>query len=570
MTSLLSRFQQRKVVQWALAYAAAAWLILQVLQLLSDTYTWPPVLTRVAPVVLVTGLLVVLVLAWFHGERGAQRYTLTELGLIAVILLLGGVASTVVARRSPPAPRAFADAGIAQASVAVLPFVNMSGNPENEYFSDGITEEILNKLARVPGVHVAARTSSFAFKGKSEDIAEIGRKLRVRHIIEGSVQRANNRARITVQLINAKDGYHIWSERYDRDLSDIFAVEDEIAAAVARNLEKHFSPGGHTHGTPVSEAHDLYLLGLQSWGRRNLNNVRQAISYFERAIAADSTYPQAHAGLALGLAVLPLYDPNLEADATRTKATLGRGKTAARTALRLNPELAEAHAALGTIADYENDQATAERELRAAIRINPNYATAHQWLAEALQHAGRYDEALAEARRAVLLDPLSAVTNAALGKVTMTTPDLDGVIQAFSRSMQLDSQFVFTNRDLGFISLENRRFDVARKALRSHFRQVGIDTTMVDLLIGAVESGHDKPAVLAFLESDTNQAKLRGFEVVLYKLIGEDTRALERARELAVATRANEYRRFNMLSHLRLFRSYRELSGDPRFPASMR
>ena len=297
------RVRQRKLVQWAVAYLAAAWLILQVLSLLAEPFAWPGVVLRAATVLLGVGFIGVLVLAWYHGERGRQHVSGIELILLAVVLALAGAAVWWV-RDDSPDQRADAQPviSVGRNSIAVLPFLDLSPGKDHEYFSDGITEEILNALARVERLRVASRTSSFSFKGRNVPIDEVGKRLRVQHVLEGSVQRSGERIRVTAQLVDAANGYHLWSERYDRELQDIFAVEDEISRAIVQSLEVEIT-GGHqdplvARATESQEAHDLYLKGRYFWANRTPDGLRRAIQYFEQATQLDPNYARAYQGLA--------------------------------------------------------------------------------------------------------------------------------------------------------------------------------------------------------------------------------------------------------------------------------
>jgi serine/threonine-protein kinase len=293
---------------------------------------------------------------------------------------------------------------VEQASIGVLPFANMSNDPENEYFSDGITEEILNALARIPALKVAARTSSFALKGKSLDISEIGERLKVRTVLEGSVRRVNQRVRITAQLINAADGYHLWSERYDRDVEDVFAIQDEIARTIVDRLKvKLGSAESEAIGkgqTENVEAYELYLRGRHCWNRWQLwGMMEKAMGYYEAALAKDPDYGLAHHGLADAYSTIGLYAFAPAAE------VIPKAKAAALSAVDLAPELAETWTSLGFVHMLSWDWKAAETALLRAIEINPQYASArilHAWLLTILGHDS---EALEEARRGQELDP---------------------------------------------------------------------------------------------------------------------------------------------------------------------
>jgi len=305
---------------------------------------------------------------------------------------------------NPPAVTSRVVREVEQASIGVLPFTNMSNDPENEYFSDGITEEILNALTRIPALKVAARSSSFALKGKSLDISEIGERLKVKTVLEGSVRRVNQRVRITAQLINAADGYHLWSERYDRNVEDVFAIQDEIARTIVDRLKvKLGSAEYEAFGkgqTENLEAYELYLRGRHCWNRWQLWGMMQkAMGYYEAALAKDPDYALAHHGLADAYSTIGLY-----AFAPATEV-IPKAKAAAFRAVELAPELAEAWTSLGFVHMLSWDWKAAESTLLQAININPRYASArtlHSWLLTIL---GRHSEALEEARLGQELDP---------------------------------------------------------------------------------------------------------------------------------------------------------------------
>jgi len=250
---------------------------------------------------------------------------------------------------SRPAPRRWIVP--AAPSIAVLAFADMSPGKDQEYFADGLTEELLNLLAKVPGLRVAARTSAFAFKGKNEDVAQIGQKLHVAHILEGSVRKAGDQIRITTQLINVSDGFHLWSETYDRRITDVFAVQDEIAKAVvsALKLQLLAAPGSKERRTTSAEAHDLYLKGLYLWNQRSPDALLRAADFFREAIRADPGYALAYVGLADAIQVRTGY-------AWIRSSELGaQAKAAALHALELDPDLGEAHASLGIMLTNEFD-----------------------------------------------------------------------------------------------------------------------------------------------------------------------------------------------------------------------
>jgi TolB-like protein/tetratricopeptide (TPR) repeat protein len=424
--SLWTRLRRRKVVQWGIAYAAGSWGLLQGLAYATATFHWPAMLQPLATLGLLIGLPIVLVIAWYHGDRGQQRVTAAELAIITLLFLVGGAmfwrydreSSTGAAMAPAAAPSTAASTGaptvaehaaeVPDNSIAVLPFVNMSGDPAADYFSDGISEEILNVLARTPELQVAARTSSFAFKGQQKEVPLIARELKVRMVLEGSVRRQDQKVRITAQLIDAKTGFHLWSETYDRELKDIFAIQDEIARAIGEKMKVQLVRSGSgavaSAGTTSLEAHDHYLRGLTLWQRRREAELWQAIDEFERAIAIDPAYAPAYGGLALAYGVVADYSSRISiADATY------RSTNAAEMALALDPSLPEAYAALGSVASYEVRRPTARALYQRAIALRPSFATAYQWLGTSTMGGGDPVSGLASLERASTLDPRSLV-----------------------------------------------------------------------------------------------------------------------------------------------------------------
>jgi TolB-like protein/Tfp pilus assembly protein PilF len=418
MTDFIARLKQRKLVQWALAYIAASFALIQVLDVVAHQFGWPDGLQRGITLVLIIGFVVALVLAWYHGERGAQKVSGTEIVILALLLAIGGGLLWRLARNASSTPSSINVAANANAaasavsadrkSIAVLPFVNMSGDKDNKYFSDGVSEEILNVLARTPDLHVAARTSSFSFQGKAMEIPAIARALGVRMVLEGSVRKQGDRVRITAQLIDAATDLHVWSQTYDRQLKDIFAIQDQIAKAIGDELEVKLAgtpqPGKNSVGTTNVKAYDLYLRGIALWQTRRGDALWQAIDLFDQSTRADPKFAQGYAGQALVYAVIGDYSARIPYAETMARAT-----DSAERALALDPSSAEAYAALGQVAVYELRRATADALLSRAIALRPSFATAYQWRGTQLTSNGDLAGGLASLERASALDPRSLV-----------------------------------------------------------------------------------------------------------------------------------------------------------------
>ncbi|HEY2797827.1 MAG TPA: protein kinase [Thermoanaerobaculia bacterium] len=360
--------------------------------------------------------------------------------------------------RATSAPRVSGPVdGVAEASVAVLPFRNMSADPEAEYFSDGVTEEIISVLGHIPALRVAARTSCFAFKGKDTDVRQIGRELGVRTVLEGSVRQAGRRLRIHAQLVDVATGYHLWSERFDRELEDVFAVQDEIARSIAETLEPRLT-GGRAAALPERptkdvEAYDLYLKGRHFW---KLRRMREAIDCFERAAARDPEYAAAYTMIADSYAIWGFYG------GISTWEAYGRARAAAERAQELMPDSADVHLSLGVIEHYYGwDSGREQRELRLAIERNPKLADAYFWLAICLAVAGRFEDALETGRRGVALEPHSANAQAALAWAYAGRRRFEEALPELRKAVAHDSDAAFPLWSLGMILHQVGQLDEA-------------------------------------------------------------------------------------------------------------
>ncbi len=325
-------------------------------------------------------------------------------------------------------------------SIAVLPFANMTDDPNQQYFSDGLTEGILNSLAHLSDLKVPARTSSFQFRGKEVDLREVGRKLGVQKVLEGSVQRQGNQLLIYAQLINVEDGYHIWSQQYKENADDVFAVQDKIANAIAEKLEVTFLSGEQQikteKPTQNKEAYELYLKGRFVWNKRLPSELKKGINFFTQAIELDPLYAEAYSGLADCYTALGFgsFLPPRDAFPKATEAALR--------ALELDSTLAEPHASLGYCRLYYNrDWAGAEKEFQTAIRLNPKYEIAYDWYGIYLTAMGRFEEAKAVIRKAEDLDPLSPNFSADMGLNLFMGGDYDQSIKELQATIELNPRF---------------------------------------------------------------------------------------------------------------------------------
>ncbi|MGD2032717.1 MAG: tetratricopeptide repeat protein [Gammaproteobacteria bacterium] len=457
--SFIDEIKRRNVARVGVLYVVAAWLLLQVTDVLSSLLPVPVWTGSLVFILLVIGFPLVLIFSWIYEltpegikrEKDVDRSqsvtgeTGRKINILIIVLLVLAIATvlldrfipheapvveqatveeTEAARAEEPAdPAAMVAqkfAPPADRSVAVLPFVNMSGNPENEYFSDGLTEELLNVLAKMDGLRVAARTSSFRFKGEVGDPAEIGEALNVNHLLEGSVRQSGDRIRITAQLINASDGYHLWSETYDRTLDDVFAIQDEISRAVASALEVRLL-GGPDAASPVRvatrnmAAYNAYLKGTQLLAGSGVDTYRAAEALFEEALRLDPDFAAAHAGLARAWVDLANWGT------LDFRDTLPKVQEQIDKALAIDPQLPDAWVLKAWIRYWSDpvrrDRAGTAEDLRQALELEPGNVRASEWLAFVLAQMGERDEAVNVLEEAIERDPLSVALRLQMGAI---------------------------------------------------------------------------------------------------------------------------------------------------------
>jgi adenylate cyclase len=420
--AFLAEFRRRRVGKVAVAYGAVAWAVTESASVVLPALGVPEWAMTFLVVFLLVGFPIAMVLAWVFdvSPTGIQRTeplpadasrpqmqfrTRAAFG-VAVLLAMTGLGYLLYERGLGRA-----EASGKHNSIAVLPFTNLSGDASKDYFSDGMSEELLNLLARVPGLKVAARTSAFAFKGRNIDIREVGKELGVETVLEGSVRQAGEQVRVTAQLIDTETGFHLWSETYDRKLQDIFAVQDEIAKAIVDKLRIELAPNEQALAqrdqapTQNVEAYELYLQGRAIWKRRGEDNLLRAIDMYQAALARDPAFARAHAALASAYVVLPGYTKD-KGDEPKFS---GLAEQSARQALALDPNIGEAHAVLAQSNSDQGNLLDAESGFFFAISLEPNEPTPHHWYSILLGKVGRLDAALEQARRAYELDPTSPV-----------------------------------------------------------------------------------------------------------------------------------------------------------------
>lgn len=441
-----ANLRRRKVVQWGIAYAAGAWGLLQGLEYFSEAFHWPEQLRQVAILAFLAGLPIVLVVAWYHGDRGQQRVTATELAILTLLFMLGGgifwrydqrsepTSTTATARAAAPTPATAEE----RPSIAVLPFENRSRLQDDAFFVDGIHDDILTQLSKVGAMRVIAGTSVEQFRDTKLTTKEIGETLGVATVLEGGVQRAGERVRIRVQLIDTNTDAHLWAESYDRELTvaNMFAIQSEVAAAIAGALKATLTADekARVDAVPTQSlgSWEAYQLGKQRMALRTSAGLADAERFFREAIDLDPNFALAYVGLADALTL------QIEYSGAARESTLSNAEKAVAVALRLDPSLAEAWASSGLIAQNREEFDRAESLYQRAIQLNPNYAPARHWYNYTLRLVGRLEESLAQIQRAAEIDPLSAVINQQLGGTLAATGRFEEAQAAIRRAITID------------------------------------------------------------------------------------------------------------------------------------
>ena len=484
MNEFFRRLKQRKLVQWTLAYVAAAFALLQGIDIVAQRFGWPEQTMRFVIIALSVGLFVTLVLAWYHGERGAQRVTGTELLILALLLAIGGglLWRFVSIARGPTeqsgAARASAESKseINAKSVAVLAFANLSDDKGSEYFSDGISEELLTVLQKIPGLHVAARTSAFSFKGKNATAQEIGQKLGVAHLVEGSVRKAGDVVRIAARLTQANTGEEQWSENYTRNLKDVFAVQTELAQTIVEQLKGQLTGGAanpetkaaiqaqvqaaEKGGTKNVEAHESYLQGRFFLNRHSEKETGQARVAFERAVELDPNFALAWAGLAQ----THVWDCNYGTEGGQKgfNDRLAAARDAVERALAIEPDLPDAlypKAMIETNFDYHWKGAA--ETLRKALALAPQDPALLMEAGNLAQARGELTQGLDLFRRAVALDPVNAQARAFLASSLSGSGHQEEARAEYAREIELNPSAPNSYAGMGTTYLLQGKFEEA-------------------------------------------------------------------------------------------------------------
>src|SRR5881227_3096723 len=579
--NFFSELKRRNVYKVAVAYIVAGWALSQGIAQVLPVFDVPNWAIRLIVLLIMIGLPVALSLAWAFEitPEGIKRtaaadavgqhsrgHTWIYIVIVAALLLiglffLGRYSAGNKESGLPPA----AAGSLPQKSIAVLPFDNLSRDPDNAYFSEGVQDEILTRLAKVADLKVISRTSTQHFKSAPENLRDIAKQLGVTNILEGSVQKAADQVRVNVQLINALTDAHLWADTYDRKLTDIFAVESEIAKTIAETLQAKLTGSEKSSiakaPTVNPEAYELYLKGRFFWNKRTGDDLRKSIEYLKQATAKDPGYARAYAALADSYGLLRFYGGASPAE------SVVPAEAAAKKALELDDSLAEAHASLGLIATEELEVNRGVNELERAIQLNPNYATAHHWLGLALATLRQSDRSVGELKRALELDPLSMIINADLSILYLYAHRYDDAEAQARKTLEIDSHSFVAHYYLGAaLQLTSR----LKEAIPEFQKAVELnnDPYSIALLTQAyARNGQTDEArkLLARLNEMAKSAEVPEYALALaYTSLGEKERAIE-ALEQGFAGGNKSY-----LFLLPGDPFLDDLRGDPRFEALVR
>jgi TolB-like protein/Tfp pilus assembly protein PilF len=537
--SFFAELKRRNVYKVAVAYAVVGWLIAQIATQIFPFLEIPNWVVRLVIVLIAIGFPIALVIAWaFEATPAGIKRTEDADAMPAagqkkhawIFVVFVGAALSIslffigryIGRNNAGAPE------LPAKSIAVLPFDNLSRDPDNAYFAEGVQDEILTRLAKVADLKVISRTSTQRFKSAPDNLPQIAKQLGVMHILEGSVQKANDQVRVNVQLINAMSDAHLWADTYDRKLTDIFAVESDIAKTIADALQAKITGSEKqmmaAQPTSNTEAYELYHKGRSLWEKRSGDNIPKAIAFYKQAIERDPNYALAYAGLASAYIILPFW-----AGADRLDA-YSKAEDAALKALHLDSNLAEGHLALGKVYFWKIDLAASLREYQRATELKPNDAGAHHWLGnDALAALGRFEEAIAEVKHAVELDPLSPVINTDLGTTFYYAHRYDESARQLRKTLEIDPTFFYAYFNLG-IALQAKGDLSGAISEYEKAKQLSDNTFVSTLCAQAKAHAGDKDAALRMLSDldkiSQNREVLGYYRALLYLSLNNRGEAL--------------------------------------------
>lgn len=586
--SFFAELRRRNVYKVAIAYGVVAWLLIQIASQVFPFFEIPNWAVRFVVLAIIIGFPIALILAWAFEvtPEGVKRTEAADAadersrGVVWIYIIAVGAAlsvslfilgrytvrreasSEVGARQRMAGNRAIQQSVI-EKSLAVLPFANLSGNPENAYFAAGIQDEIITRLAKIGQLKVVSCLTTQPFKSSPDDVPAIAKQLGVANVLQGSVQRSADEVRVNVQLVKAETDTHLWADTFDRKLTDVFQIESDIAKNIAEKLQGKLtgSEEDAISAKPTSdlEAHQLYLKGRYLWNRRTGDNLKKALGYFQQAAEKDPNYALAYTGIADSCALIPVYGAGAPHD------YYPRAKAAAQKAVQLDDTLGEAHTSLANVFFRYLELAQSATEFERSIELNPNYPTAYQWYGRlTLLAMGQFDRAMTEAKRAVELDPISPIGRTDVATVYMVARHYDEAIAQLRNTLETDPDFYWAHRQLG-LSLELK--GAPRDAIVEYQRAAQLnDDPRVLAFIGHAQAsiGRQTEArqILAQLTDASKTRYISGYSfAVVHLALGEKDQALD-----WLEKDAREGTGFE-INFIKVDPYLDPLRGDPRFEA---
>ncbi|HEY4256792.1 MAG TPA: tetratricopeptide repeat protein [Candidatus Udaeobacter sp.] len=578
LSNFFAELKRRNVYKVAVAYIVGGWALSQGIAQVFPVFDIPNWIIRLIVLLIIIGLPIALVLAWMFEltPQGIKRTEDVDPAAVArapkkhawiYVVVVGALLSIglfLLGRYTASNTASAARAELPAKSIAVLPFENLSRDPDNAYFCEGVQDEILTRLAKVADLKVISRTSTQKYKSATDNLREIAKQLGVMHVVEGSVQKATDQVRVNVQLINAMTDAHLWADTYDRKLTDIFTVETEIAKTIADTLQAKLSGSEKKliakAPTANSEAYELYLKGRFFWNKRTPSELRKSIDYFRQATALDPNYAQAYAAEAQAWVILPSYNGGAPKDCGPP------AESAIKKALALDETCSDAYTALGNFRSvYEFNFPGAKKEYERALELNPNDSTAHHWYgSDVLAALGDSEREIAEMERARELDPLSLVINTNLGVAFVHAGRWDDGINQLRKTVEMDESFYFARWSLG-AALEDKG------ELSSAMAEYQKAMALADDPIAPAYSGHlngklgrqdEAIKILGkLLERSKSEYVDPYYLAIVYLGLGQ------REQALSALEKSYEDRNGNNLEYIRVDPFLGPLRGDPRFEA---
>ncbi len=571
--NFFAELKRRNVYKVAVAYAVVGWLLVQIATQVFPFFDIPNWAVRLVVLAIVVGFPIALVIAWAFEltPEGLKRTevadalpTTTRQNKRAwiYVVIIGAAISVALfffGRYTAGNNASAARTELPAKSIAVLPFDNLSEDKNNAFFAEGVQDEILTRLAKVADLKVISRTSTQHFKSSPDNLPQIAKQLGVMHILEGSVQKSNDQVRVNVQLINAMTDAHLWADTFDRKLTDIFAVESEIAHTIADTLQAKLTGSEKTmmsqKPTANGAAYELYLKGRFFWNKRTPQDLIKSVDYFNQAIALDPNFARAYAGLADAYVLYPDYGNGAPAEFDQ------KAKEMALKALSLEPLLGAPHATLGLVYNnFDHDFPKAIAEFERAIELDPNYATAHQWFTTPLMATLQFDRAIAEDKRAVELDPLSMIVNSDLAYNYINAHRFDEAFAQARKTLEIDPGFRVARGYLG-VALQ---FKGQLKEALPEFRAGAAEPFSQGLLGQACARAglrDEAQTILTHLEEEARSKFVTGYSIAMIRLALGDKDGAITALQTASEQHAPE------ILTLQCDPLFEDLHGDPRFKA---